>query len=116
MLAAAVPVFDALVPPVEMFLLIVCPSHMQCLLGTERAAKSLQQCVLSLEHLLTSPHAWLQVSVENYTEWIQLVARLTIDSLNSWQYAKDSVYYLLGLWSRYGQLHRLKTFLVDAFR
>jgi hypothetical protein len=40
------------------------------------------------------------VSVEAYTEWIQLVAQLTIDSLNSWQWAKDSVYYLLGLWSR----------------
>ncbi|KAF8061166.1 XPO7 [Scenedesmus sp. PABB004] len=40
------------------------------------------------------------VSVDNYTEWIQLVAQLTIDSLNSWQWAKDSVYYLLGLWSR----------------
>uniref|UniRef100_A0A383V5G5 Exportin-7/Ran-binding protein 17 TPR repeats domain-containing protein n=1 Tax=Tetradesmus obliquus TaxID=3088 RepID=A0A383V5G5_TETOB len=39
------------------------------------------------------------VSVDNYTEWIQLVAQLTIDSLNSWQWAKDSVYYLLGLWS-----------------
>jgi hypothetical protein len=44
----------------------------------------------------------LQVSVDNYTEWIQLVAQLTIDSLNSWQWAKDSVYYLLGLWSRCG--------------
>lgn len=42
----------------------------------------------------------LQVSVDNYTEWIQLVAQMTIDSLNSWQWAKDSVYYLLGLWSR----------------
>jgi hypothetical protein len=40
--------------------------------------------------------------VDNYTEWIQLVAQLTIDSLNSWQWAKDSVYYLLGLWSRWG--------------
>lgn len=40
------------------------------------------------------------MAVDNYNEWIQLVAQLTIDSLNSWQWAKDSVYYLLGLWSR----------------
>ncbi|MEW5298899.1 MAG: hypothetical protein WDW36_001972 [Sanguina aurantia] len=40
------------------------------------------------------------VSVEFYTEWIQAVAELTIHSLNSWQWASSSVYYLLGLWSR----------------
>eukprot|EP00798_Chlamydomonas_sp_ICE-L_P003304 gene3304-13331_t len=40
------------------------------------------------------------VAVERYTEWIQLVADLTINSLNSWQWASSSVYYLLGLWSR----------------
>eukprot|EP00877_Chromochloris_zofingiensis_P005215 jgi/Chrzof1/14695/Cz09g12110.t1 len=40
------------------------------------------------------------VAVEKYVEWIQLVAQLTIDSLNSWQWAAGSVYYLLGLWSR----------------
>ena len=41
-----------------------------------------------------------QVAVERYTEWIQQVAELTIHSLNSWQWASSSVYYLLGLWSR----------------
>eukprot|EP00775_Hariotina_reticulata_P008394 gene8394-8578_t len=40
------------------------------------------------------------VSVDNYTEWIQLVAQLTIHSLKSWEFARESVYYLLGLWSR----------------
>ena len=35
--------------------------------------------------------------VENYTEWIQQVATLTINSLNSWQWASSSVYYLLGV-------------------
>ena len=40
------------------------------------------------------------MSVEHYVEWIGLVAQLTIDSLNSWQWAAGSVYYLLGLWSR----------------
>ena len=46
--------------------------------------------------MLLSP----QVAVENYVDWIQQVADLTINSLNSWQWASSSVYYLLGLWSR----------------
>lgn len=41
-----------------------------------------------------------QVSVESYPEWIQLVAEFTIKSLNSWQWASASIYYLMGLWSR----------------
>ncbi|KAI3436525.1 hypothetical protein D9Q98_005942 [Chlorella vulgaris] len=40
------------------------------------------------------------VGLESYKEWIQLVADFTISSLNSWQWASGSVYYLLGLWSR----------------
>lgn len=40
------------------------------------------------------------VAVDGYTEWIQLVADLTVSSLASWQWASGSVYYLLGLWSR----------------
>ena len=44
--------------------------------------------------------AGAQVGVEGYTEWIQLVADLTVSSLGSWQWAAGSVYYLLGLWSR----------------
>ena len=50
-----------------------------------------------------SPHMILlcfQVSVESYPEWIQLVADFTIKSLNSWQWASASIFYLLGLWSR----------------
>ncbi len=42
----------------------------------------------------------LQVSVEAYHEWIRLVAAFTVHSLESWQWAAASVYYLLGLWSR----------------
>jgi len=40
------------------------------------------------------------VSVENYSDWIQRVADFTIKSLMSWQWASNSVYYILGLWSR----------------
>lgn len=38
------------------------------------------------------------MGLESYKEWIQLVAEFTISSLNSWQWASGSVYYLLGLW------------------
>ena len=44
------------------------------------------------------PRVQLQVAVEGYTEWIQLVANLTIHSLTFWQWASSSVYYLLGGW------------------
>ena len=40
------------------------------------------------------------VSVEGWGEWISLVADFTLTSLQSWQWAAGSVYYLLSLWSR----------------
>jgi len=40
------------------------------------------------------------VSVEGWQEWIALVADFTLTSLQSWQWAAGSVYYLLSLWSR----------------
>uniref|UniRef100_A0A2P2LZY8 Exportin-7 isoform X1 n=1 Tax=Rhizophora mucronata TaxID=61149 RepID=A0A2P2LZY8_RHIMU len=40
------------------------------------------------------------VNMEGYSDWIQLVAEFTLKSLQSWQWASSSVYYLLGLWSR----------------
>ncbi|KAF9587660.1 hypothetical protein IFM89_004492 [Coptis chinensis] len=40
------------------------------------------------------------VNVAGYSDWIHLVAELTSKSLQSWQWASSSVYYLLGLWSR----------------
>ncbi|XP_057979994.1 uncharacterized protein LOC131165875 isoform X2 [Malania oleifera] len=40
------------------------------------------------------------VHVEGYGDWIRLVAEFTSKSLQSWQWASSSVYYLLGLWSR----------------
>lgn len=40
------------------------------------------------------------LSVGIYGEWIRLVAEFTTKSLESWQWASSSVYYLLGLWSR----------------
>ena len=40
------------------------------------------------------------VASEAYGEWISIVATFTIDSFNHWQWAANSVYYLLSLWSR----------------
>lgn len=40
------------------------------------------------------------VAIEGYREWIQGVAEFTLTSLQSWQWASSSVYYLLTLWSR----------------
>ncbi len=41
-----------------------------------------------------------QVSVDNYNDWIQSVAQLTIYALQQWEWCGSSCYYLLGLWSR----------------
>ena len=40
------------------------------------------------------------MGVQNYQDWIRLVAELTVNSLNAWHWSGSSVYYLLGLWSR----------------
>jgi exportin-7 len=40
------------------------------------------------------------VAVDGYQTWIQHVAEFTLTSLQSWQWASSSVYYLLTLWSR----------------
>lgn len=49
---------------------------------------------------VTLGFAGLQVGVQNYQDWIRLVAELTVNSLNAWHWSGSSVYYLLGLWSR----------------
>ena len=40
------------------------------------------------------------VAVPGYQQWINAVAEFTLTSLQSWQWASASVYYLLALWSR----------------
>jgi exportin-7 len=40
------------------------------------------------------------VAVDGWHDWIALVAEFTVTSLQSWQWAAGSVYYLLCLWSR----------------
>ena len=38
--------------------------------------------------------------MDGYRDWIALVADFTVSSLQSWEWAGASTYYLLGLWSR----------------
>ncbi|KAL8129299.1 hypothetical protein V2J09_018454 [Rumex salicifolius] len=40
------------------------------------------------------------VNREEYGGWLSSVAEFTVKSLQSWKWARSSVYYLLGLWSR----------------
>ncbi|XP_039433176.1 exportin-7 isoform X2 [Culex pipiens pallens] len=40
------------------------------------------------------------VTVENYPEAIQLIAKFTVQSLQMWQFAPNSIHYLLSLWQR----------------
>ncbi|XP_038045966.1 exportin-7-like isoform X1 [Patiria miniata] len=40
------------------------------------------------------------VKVENYSEVIALIAKFTIESLQVWQFAPNSIHYLLTLWQR----------------
>lgn len=40
------------------------------------------------------------VRLDDYQEFIKLVAKFTISSLHSWQFSSNSVHYLLSLWQR----------------
>mmetsp|Transcript_24027 Transcript_24027/g.60483 ORF Transcript_24027/g.60483 Transcript_24027/m.60483 type:complete len:1061 (+) Transcript_24027:348-3530(+) len=68
-------------------------------MGLDSHANYHEYCRL-LGRLKTNYQLAELVSVDNYIEWIELVAQFTINSLQSWQWASASVYYLLGLWSR----------------
>ena len=72
-----------------------------CILGNLFDCKGAEAHKCAFNTVLSSKFGtWGQVNVEQYGEWIQLVAELTVSSLNSWAWAAASVYYLLGLWSR----------------
>jgi exportin-7 len=40
------------------------------------------------------------VRTDGYQEWIDLVAKFTINSFQQWQWSSNSMHYLLGLWAR----------------
>ena len=40
------------------------------------------------------------IQSEGYATWIELLSKFTIASFNSWEWASNSIFYLLSLWSR----------------
>lgn len=73
--------------------------------------------ILSTQHGLTHPENYHElcrllarlktnfqlselVLLPQYSDWISAVAAFTIDSFKHWQWAANSMYYLLSLWSR----------------
>ena len=40
------------------------------------------------------------IKVSRFTEWLELAAQFTIESLGYWQYYMNSIHYLLALWGR----------------
>jgi hypothetical protein len=50
------------------------------------------------------------VEVDGYAEWITLVAEFTCSTFSAWQWAANSTYYLLSMWSRLiSSMHYLKS-------
>ena len=45
-------------------------------------------------------HACTCLQASEYCDWIEAVATFTVDSLQHWQWAANSLFYLLSLWSR----------------
>ena len=56
---------------------------------TNNTSNTKQHTKQRTKHNKTKPLP--KVAVDNYTEWIQLVASLTISSLQSWQWANQSM-------------------------
>merc|ERR1712216_940950 len=40
------------------------------------------------------------IKSEGYAVWIELLAKFTVASLNAYEWASNSIFYLLSLWSR----------------
>ena len=93
------------------------------LFSSEERAKFLTQLVIGVRKILENPQGLSEpsnyhefcrlllrlksnyqlgelVTVEQYPEAIQLIAKFTVESLNMWQFAPNSVHYLLSLWQR----------------
>lgn len=71
-----------------------------CFVAVSQFCLSSVTASLSVPSKQSSAAPLVQVSVESYPEWVQLVADFTIKSLTSWQWASASIFYLMGLWSR----------------
>ncbi|XP_076033628.1 ran-binding protein 16 isoform X3 [Oratosquilla oratoria] len=109
--------------PVALSCLVQIASVRRTLFSNEERAKFLSQLVSGVRNILQNPqglsdpsnyHEFCRlllrlksnyqlgelVTVEHYPEAIQLIAKFTVESLNMWQFAPNSVHYLLSLWQR----------------
>nr|XP_053642683.1 exportin-7-like [Cherax quadricarinatus] len=109
--------------PVTLSCLVQIASVRRTLFSNEERAKFLSQLVNGVRNILQNPqglsdpsnyHEFCRlllrlksnyqlgelVTVEHYPDAIQLIAKFTVESLNMWQFAPNSVHYLLSLWQR----------------
>ncbi|XP_042861288.1 exportin-7-like isoform X3 [Penaeus chinensis] len=109
--------------PVALSCLVQIASVRRTLFSNEERAKFLSQLVNGVRNILQNPqglsdpsnyHEFCRlllrlksnyqlgelVTVEHYPDAIQLIAKFTVESLNMWQFAPNSVHYLLSLWQR----------------
>ncbi|XP_023702744.1 exportin-7 isoform X3 [Cryptotermes secundus] len=109
--------------PLALSCLVQIASVRRSLFSNTERAKFLTHLVNGVKHILQNPqglsdpsnyHEFCRllarlksnyqlgelVMVENYPESIQLIAKFTVQSLQMWQFAPNSVHYLLSLWQR----------------
>ncbi|XP_039282073.1 exportin-7 isoform X2 [Nilaparvata lugens] len=109
--------------PLALSCLVQIASVRRSLFGNTERAKFLTQLVNGVKHILQNPqglsdpsnyHEFCRllarlksnyqlgelVMVEDYPQAIQLIAKFTVESLQMWQFAPNSVHYLLSLWQR----------------
>ncbi|XP_054917475.1 exportin-7-B isoform X1 [Dermacentor andersoni] len=109
--------------PLVLTCLVQIASVRRSLFNNAERAKFLSQLVTGVKHILENPqslsdpnsyHEFCRllarlksnyqlgelVKVETYPETIALIAKFTVTSLQMWQFAPNSVHYLLSLWQR----------------
>ncbi|XP_046658965.1 exportin-7 isoform X2 [Homalodisca vitripennis] len=109
--------------PLALSCLVQIASVRRSLFSNTERAKFLTHLVNGVKHILQNPqglsdpsnyHEFCRllarlksnyqlgelVMVDNYPEAIQLIAKFTVESLQMWQFAPNSVHYLLSLWQR----------------
>lgn len=113
----------ATLSPLALSCLVQIASVRRSLFNNAERGKFLNQLVTGVREILqnpnglTDPHNYHEfcrllarlksnyqlgelVMVDNYAESIQLMAKFTVESLQMWQFAPNSIHYLLSLWQR----------------
>eukprot|EP00058_Branchiostoma_floridae_P015574 XP_002601062.1 hypothetical protein BRAFLDRAFT_75498 [Branchiostoma floridae] len=109
--------------PLSISCLVQIASVRRSLFNNAERAKFLSHLVQGVKRVLTNPQGLSEpsnyhefcrllarlksnyqlgelVKVDNYPEIIALIAKFTVESLQMWQFAPNSVHYLLSLWQR----------------